>query len=324
MPFMATGFGELKVFSGSAHPELTREIAAFLGVPLGQARLRRFPDTEVSFQIDENIRGTDVFIVQPTCANGTASVDQHLMELMIMIDAFRRSSAARITAVMPYYGYARQDRKDKPRVPISAKLVANVLSAAGTNRVLTMDLHKAQIQGFFDIPVDHLFAAPVIIDYLARLDSPNLTLVAPDAGGAERARAYAKRLDAELAVIDKRRTDDGTAEVMNVIGDVEGPHLHHPGRHRRHGGHDYEGGDGAQEQRRRARAGVRGARRAVGAGDRADREVADRQDDRDQHDPAVDGERRRAARSWCCRWRGCSGRRSRAFTRRRRSRRLFV
>jgi ribose-phosphate pyrophosphokinase len=221
-PFMATGFGELKVFSGSAHPELAREIAAFLGVPVGQARLRRFPDSEVSFQIDENIRGTDVFVVQPTCANGPVSVDQHLVELMIMIDAFKRSSAARITAVLPYYGYARQDRKDKPRVPISAKLVANVLSAAGTNRVLTMDLHKAQIQGFFDIPVDHLFAAPVIIDYLSRLDYPTLTMVAPDAGGAERARAYAKRLDAGLAVIDKRRSDDGTAEVMNVIGEVEG------------------------------------------------------------------------------------------------------
>jgi ribose-phosphate pyrophosphokinase len=217
-PFMATGFGELKVFSGSAHPELAREIAGVLGVGLGQARLRRFPDSEVSFQIDENIRGTDVFIVQPT----SNPVDQHLVELMIMIDAFRRSSAARITAVLPYYGYARQDRKDKPRVPISAKLVANVLSAAGTNRVLTMDLHKAQIQGFFDIPVDHLFAAPVIIDYLARLDYPKVTMVSPDAGGAERARAYAKRLDAELAIIDKRRSDDGTAEVMNVIGDVEG------------------------------------------------------------------------------------------------------
>jgi ribose-phosphate pyrophosphokinase len=217
-PFMATGFGELKIFSGSAHPELAREIAGVLGVHMGQARLRRFPDSEVSFQIDENIRGTDVFIIQPT----SNPVDQHLMELMIMIDAFRRSSAARITAVLPYYGYARQDRKDKPRVPISAKLVANVLSAAGTNRVLTMDLHKAQIQGFFDIPVDHLFAAPVIIDYLARLDYPMLTMVSPDAGGAERARAYAKRLDAELAVIDKRRSDDGTAEVMNVIGDVEG------------------------------------------------------------------------------------------------------
>ena len=215
--FMPTGFGELKVFAGSAHPQLTREIADYLGISVGQARLRRFPDTEVSFQIDENIRGTDVFIIQPTCA----PVDQHLVELLIMTDAFRRSSAARITAVIPYYGYARQDRKDKPRVPISAKLVANVLSAAGTNRVLTMDLHKAQIQGFFDIPVDHLFAAPVIVEYLSRRDYPKLTIVSPDAGGAERARAYAKRLDAELAIIDKRRTDEGP-EVMNVIGDVEG------------------------------------------------------------------------------------------------------
>jgi ribose-phosphate pyrophosphokinase len=213
-----TGYGDLKVFSGSAHPQLAKDICEFLGVSLGQCRLRRFPDTEVSFQIDENIRGTDVFIVQPTCS----PVDQHLVELLIMVDAFRRSSASRITAVLPYYGYARQDRKDKPRVPISAKLVANVLSAAGTNRVLTMDLHKAQIQGFFDIPVDHLFAAPVIIDYLSRQDFAQLTMVAPDAGGAERARAYAKRLDAELAVIDKRRSDDGTAEVMNVIGEVGG------------------------------------------------------------------------------------------------------
>ena len=215
---MSTGFGELKLFSGSAHPSLTKEIADFLGVSVGQARLRRFPDSEVSFQIDENIRGADVFIVQPT----SNPVDQHLMELLVMIDAFRRSSAARITAVIPYYGYARQDRKDKPRVPISAKLVANLLSAAGTNRVLTMDLHKAQIQGFFDIPVDHLFAAPVIIEYLARMHHPKLTIVSPDAGGAERARAYAKRLDAELAIVDKRRTEDGTAEVMNVIGDVQG------------------------------------------------------------------------------------------------------
>ena len=215
---ISTGFGDLRIFSGSAHPSLAKEIADFLGVPAGQARLRRFPDSEVSFQIDENIRGADVFIIQPTCN----PVDQHLMELLVMIDAFRRSSAARITAVVPYYGYARQDRKDKPRVPISAKLVANLLSAAGTSRVLTMDLHKAQIQGFFDIPVDHLFAAPVIIDYLVRLNSPKLTIVSPDAGGAERARAYAKRLDAELAVVDKRRSEDGTAEVMNVIGDVDG------------------------------------------------------------------------------------------------------
>jgi len=209
----------MKIFSGSAHPELTREIAEFLGLPVGQAKLRRFPDTEVSFQIDESIRGADVFIVQPT----SPSVDEHIMELLVMIDAFRRSSAARITAVIPYYGYARQDRKDKPRVPISAKLVANILGAAGTNRVLTMDLHKAQIQGFFDIPVDHLFAAPVIIDHLSRQAFPNLTIVSPDAGGAERARAYGKRLDADLAIIDKRRSpDDGHAEVMNVVGDVQG------------------------------------------------------------------------------------------------------
>jgi ribose-phosphate pyrophosphokinase len=222
---MPTGFGELKIFHGSAHPQLAREIADYLGIAVGQQRLKRFPDTEVSFQIDENIRGTDVFIVQPTCSTPAGSVDQALMELMmlmIMIDAFRRSSAARITAVIPYYGYARQDRKDKPRVPISAKLVANLLGAAGANRVLTMDLHKAQIQGFFDIPVDHLFAAPVIIEHLARKNYPNLTIVAPDAGGAERARAYAKRLGAELAVVDKRRSEDGTAEVMNVIGDVAG------------------------------------------------------------------------------------------------------
>jgi ribose-phosphate pyrophosphokinase len=210
---------ELKIFAGSAHPQLAREIAEFLGVPLGQARLHRFPDTEVGFQIDDNIRGTDVFIVQPT----SRPVDEHLVELCIMIDAFKRSSASRITAVIPYYGYARQDRKDKPRVPISAKLVANLLSAAGTHRVLTMDLHKAQIQGFFDIPVDHLFAAPVIIDYLARQHYPDLTIVSPDAGGAERARAYAKRLDAELAIVDKRRSSEtNVAEVMHVIGDVEG------------------------------------------------------------------------------------------------------
>jgi ribose-phosphate pyrophosphokinase len=210
--------GPLKLFTGSAHPALAREIAEHLGLPLGAARLHRFADTEVSFQIDENIRGTDVFIVQPT----SAPVDEHLVELCVMIDAFRRSSASRITAVIPYYGYARQDRKDKPRVPISAKLVANLLGAAGTNRVLTMDLHKAQIQAFFDIPVDHLFAAPVIIEYISRQKMGPVTIVSPDAGGAERARAYAKRIDADLAIIDKRRSDDGTAEVMNVIGDVKG------------------------------------------------------------------------------------------------------
>ena len=223
-PFVATGFGELKVFSGSAHPDLTKEIAEVLGVTPGQSRLRRFPDTEVSFQIDENIRGTDVFVVQPTCANGTASVDQALMELMIMIDAFRRSSAARITAVLPYYGYARQDRKDKPRVPITSKLVANLITEAGAHRVLLFDLHAGQIQGFFDIPADHLFAAPVLVGYFQELRLPKLTVVAPDAGGVERARAYGKRLGAELAIIDKRRDYErlGEVEVLHVVGDVEG------------------------------------------------------------------------------------------------------
>ena len=210
---------ELRLFTGSGHPLLAQEIAEFLCVPMGQARLHRFADTEVSFQIDENIRGMDVFIVQPT----TRPVDEHLMELCIMMDAFRRSSAARITAVIPYYGYARQDRKDKPRVPISAKLVANLIVAAGADRVLTMDLHKAQIQAFFDIPTDHLFAAPVIIDYLSRQQFGKVTIVSPDAGGAERARAYAKRLGADLAIIDKRRSSEtGAAEVMNVIGDIKG------------------------------------------------------------------------------------------------------
>ena len=215
---MPTHNGELKLFSGSAHPELAQEIVDRLDGSLGRANLKRFSDGEVSFQIDENIRGTDVFILQPT----STPVDEHLLELCVMIDAFRRSSAARITAVIPYYGYARQDRKDKPRVPISAKLVANLLCAAGANRVLTMDLHKAQIQGFFDIPVDHLFAAPIFIDHLTKMNpGENITIVSPDAGGVERARAYAKRLDADLAIIDKRRSEDGHAEVMHVVGDVK-------------------------------------------------------------------------------------------------------
>jgi ribose-phosphate pyrophosphokinase len=211
--------GELKLFAGSAHPALAKEIAQVLGISVGKACLKRFSDGEVSFQIDENIRGTDVFVLQPT----STPVDENLVELCVMIDAFRRSSAARITAVIPYYGYARQDRKDKPRVPISAKLVANLLGAAGTNRVLTMDLHKAQIQAFFDVPVDHLFAAPIFMDYLAKFKAgQDVTIVSPDAGGVERARAYAKRLDADLAIIDKRRSEDGHAEVMHVVGDVGG------------------------------------------------------------------------------------------------------
>src|SRR6266571_5205389 len=209
---------ELKIFTGSAHPALGEAIARCLGVPLGRAHLARFSDGEVWFQIQDNVRGADVFVVQPTAP----PVNENVMELLVMLDAFKRSSASRITAVMPYYGYARQDRKDKPRVPISAKLVADLLGVAGTDRILTMDLHATQIQGFFDIPVDHLFAAPVIMDYVSKLKLPRLTVVSPDAGGVERARAYAKRLEASLAIVDKRRESPNVAEVHHVIGDVEG------------------------------------------------------------------------------------------------------
>ena len=264
--------GQLKLFSGSAHRALAAEIGEFLGVQLGQARLLRFPDTEVSFQIDENIRGTDVFVVQPTCA----PVDEHLVELCVMMDAFRRSSASRITAVIPYYGYARQDRKDKPRVPISAKLVANLLSAAGANRVLTMDLHKAQIQGFFDIPVDHLFAAPVIIEYCARLGhaEPDDRLAGRGRRRARpRLREAARRGAGDHRQAPQRRWDGGSDERDRRR---RRPDVHHPGRHHRHRRDDREGGQRAQGERRRARDRLRGARRAVGAGDRAARGGADR------------------------------------------------
>jgi ribose-phosphate pyrophosphokinase len=209
---------ELKIFTGNAHPVLGASIANFLGVPLGRAHLSRFSDGEVWFQIKDNVRGADVFVVQPT----GPPVNENLMELLVMLDAFKRSSASRITAVLPYFGYARQDRKDKPRVPISAKLVSDLLSAAGTDRILTMDLHASQIQGFFDIPVDHLFAAPVIMDYVSKLKLVDLTVVSPDAGGVERARAYAKRLEATLAIVDKRREIANVAEIHHVVGDVEG------------------------------------------------------------------------------------------------------
>ena len=209
---------ELRIFTGNAHPALAEGIARRLGVPMGRAHLARFSDGEVWFQIQDNVRGADVFVVQPT----SPPVNENLMELLVMLDAFKRSSASRITAVMPYYGYARQDRKDKPRVPISAKLVADLLSAAGTDRILTMDLHAPQIQGFFDVPVDHLFAAPVVIEYVAKLKLGALTIVAPDPGAVERARAYAKRLDATLAIVDKRRSQPNVAEVHNVIGEVGG------------------------------------------------------------------------------------------------------
>ncbi len=209
---------ELRLFTGNANHELGERIAKFLNVPLGKAHLARFADGEVWFQIADNVRGADVFVLQPTCP----PVNENLMELLVMLDAFKRSSASRITTVIPYYGYARQDRKDRPRVPISAKLVADLLSAAGTDRILTMDLHASSIQGFFDVPVDHLFAAPVIIDYVSKLNLSKLTIASPDAGGVERARAYAKRLGADLAIVDKRRDQPNVAEVHRVIGDVEG------------------------------------------------------------------------------------------------------
>jgi ribose-phosphate pyrophosphokinase len=209
---------ELKVFSGNANMPLAQEICDHMQIPLGKINLTRFSDGEVYCQILENVRGKDVFVIQPTCC----PVNDNLMELLIMIDAFKRSSATRITSVMPYYGYGRQDRKDKPRVPISSKLVADLLTAAGTDRILSMDLHAGQIQGFFDIPVDHLYAAPVLIEYLKELEIPNLTIVSPDAGGVERARAFAKRLNADLAIVDKRRTAPNEAEVLNIIGHVSG------------------------------------------------------------------------------------------------------
>ncbi len=217
-----TNVNRVQIFSGNANRPLAEEICQYLGISLGGANTTRFPDGEFNFQILENVRGSDVFIVQSTCP----PVDSHVMELLIMLDAFRRSSADRITAVIPYYGYARGDKKDKPRIAISAKLVSTLIAVAGADRVLTVDLHAPQIQGFFDIPVDHLFAAPVMIDYFTRHPLEELVVVAPDPGGAERARAYAKRLHADFAIVDKRRDKTtplhAEAEVMNVIGRVEG------------------------------------------------------------------------------------------------------
>jgi ribose-phosphate pyrophosphokinase len=207
----------LKIFSGSSNMALSREICDHLGVPLGESKLQRFSDGEVNFQILENVRGMDVFLVQPSCP----PVNESIMEMLLMIDAFKRASAKRITAVMPYYGYARQDRKDRPRVPISARVVGDLLTAVGVNRLLTMDLHAGQIQGFLDMPVDHLHATPVILDFLIELGMARVTIVSPDAGGVERARFYAKKLKSSLAIIDKRRRDQNVAEVMHIIGDVK-------------------------------------------------------------------------------------------------------
>ncbi len=208
----------IKLFTGNANPELARKICVQLDEALGNAVVRDFSDGEIMVEISENIRGADCFVIQPTCYPG----NKNLMELLILIDALKRASAWRVTAVIPYYGYARQDRKVAPRAPITAKLVADLIATAGASRVLTMDLHAGQIQGFFDIPVDHLFAAPVLLDYIKALRLKNLVIVSPDAGGVERARAFAKRLKADLAIIDKRRTGTNVSKVMHIIGDVEG------------------------------------------------------------------------------------------------------
>src|SRR5215468_3826910 len=209
---------KFKIFCGTANQPLADEVCAFLGMNRGQALVTRFKDGEAYVQIQENVRGNDVFVMQPTCH----PVDQHLMELLLMIDALKRASARRITAVIPYYGYARQDRKDKPRVPISSKLVADLLTTAGADRALIVDLHAPQLQGFFNIPVDHLFGSPVLVSHFKELNLPNLTVVSPDAGGVERARFFAKKMDAALAIVDKRRVEVNVAEVMHVIGDVNG------------------------------------------------------------------------------------------------------
>ena len=207
----------LKVFSGKANLPLANEICDHLDVSLGKVKLTRFSDGEVNFQILENVRGTDVFIIQPT----SPPVNENLMELLIMIDAFKRASAQRITAVVPYYGYARQDRKDRPRVPLSSKLVGDLLTSAGAQRLLTMDLHAGQIQGFYNIPVDHLFPMPIFLDHIQKMEIENMMVISPDAGGVEKARAYAKRLGTSLAIIDKRRVAENEAEVMHIVGDVQ-------------------------------------------------------------------------------------------------------
>ncbi len=212
------GDDRLRIFSGSANPGLCEAICQYLGVPRGKAERGQFSDGETRFQILENVRGADVFVVQ-ACSQ---PVDFHLMELLLMIDAFKRASAWRVTAVIPYYAYARQDRKDRPRVPISAKLVADLLETAGASRALTLDLHAPQIQGYFNVPVDHLFAAPVLVEYFQNNGIRKATVVSPDAGGVERARFFAKRMDAPLAIVDKRRIDVNVSEVMHLIGDVKG------------------------------------------------------------------------------------------------------
>ena len=218
---MHKSLSHIKIFTGNANPELAKEICDYLGIDLGDSVVSKFSDGEINVEIDESVRGKDVYIVQPTCEPG----NEHIMELLIMIDAVRRASARRITAVLPYYGYARQDRKSRGREPITAKLIANLLTKAGCRRVLTMDLHAQQIQGFFDVPVDHLYAAPIIAEYFQSLELEDLVVVSPDIGGVARARKFAEMLHAPLAIIDKRRPKPNVSEVMNIIGDIEGKNV---------------------------------------------------------------------------------------------------
>ena len=299
----------LMVFTGNANPKLAQAVAHQINIPLGKAQVSRFSDGEVTVELFENVRGKDVFILQPTCA----PTNDNLMEIMIMADALKRASAGRITAAIPYFGYARQDRRPRSaRVAISAKVVANMLQVVGINRVLVMDLHADQIQGFFDIPVDNIYASPILLGDLWKHNYDNLVVVSPDVGGVVRARALAKRMEADLAIIDKRRPRANVAEVMHIIGEVEGrncvimddmvdtANTLVPGR------------AGAARQRRAARDGLRDASGAVGQGGRTADELGDRRTRRDRHDSAV-GRGARARRSGSCRARHCWVKRFRAL-----------
>ncbi len=277
----------ISVFAGNANPLLAQEITRHLHVPLGRAHVGRFSDGEVNVELMENVRGRDVFIVQPTCPPS----NDNLMELLMMTDACRRASAKRITAVVPYFGYARQDRRPRAtRVAIAAKLVANMIASAGVDRLLTVDLHADQIQGFFDIPVDNVYASPVLLGDAWKQKHDNMIVVSPDVGGVVRARALAKRLDdAELAIIDKRRPRPNESKVMNIIGEVEGKILRADRRHGRYRRHAVPGGAGPQRRGSDPSGRLHHARRAVGRRDRAHFEVGPGRIGGDRHDPAVGG-----------------------------------
>ncbi len=303
-------FNHFKVFSGNANPALAAEICYELGCQLAAVNVKQFSDGEVHLQIQENVRGADVFVVQPTCR----PVDRHLMELLLMMDALKRASAERITAVLPYYGYARQDRKDRPRMPISARLVASLLERAGANRILALDLHAAQIQGFFDVPVDHFFAAPVMIDYFNTMGGDTLTVVSPDAGGVERARAFAKRLNSPLAIIDKRRTEVNVAEVMHIIGDVEGQHCLIVDDLIDTAGTLVKGAEALLKQGARLRTSLCHARRAVRPSGRKNREFSVRRSDRDQLDSIARSSRQLQAHQAACQLPRCLQKQFSQFT----------